>query len=48
MSKRSDRPEEQLPLLLVRELPATPQNLIYFGKAYRELMQRRKVKKCRA
>lgn len=40
--------EEQLPLPLVRELPATPQNLIYFGRAYREMVKRRKGKKCPA
>jgi hypothetical protein len=35
------KPEEQLPLPLVRELPATPGNLIYFGDAAKAILRKR-------
>jgi hypothetical protein len=33
--------EQQLPLPLIRELPATPGNLIYFGDAAKAILRKR-------
>ena len=43
--KIRERKEQQLPLPLVRELPATPENLIFFGKAYRDLLRQKPAKR---
>lgn len=35
--------EEQLPLPAVEEIPLTPANLLYFGRAYRRLLRAKRI-----